>query len=213
MRKLVLAVGVLTAALTLTTAAVAQTTTVAPYPGPTPTTLVGPTTASLDLGTKPCPSTFDVEFRLFNNDMTQSEVDGINGDDQRPTNGTVVKSVEAICPVPAPTALGAGRALAATGLRSPFAQAVRFARIKVNGRLYPPKPLGSVHTIVVRGTGLNGAPRVATATFRLGPPGSTTTRSGLARTGTMAAKWAPFGIGLLGVGYLLVLATRRRRSV
>ena len=209
MRKLMLVVGVVVASLTASGAVAQTTTTTPPYPGAPPV----PTTATLDLGTKPCPSTFDITFTGFDSTLaTQSEIDGVQGDDQRPTNGSVTKSVEATCPVPAPGAstLGAGRPLAATGL-TPLAQTVTFGRIRVNGRLYPSKPLGSTHTITVRGTGLNGAARTVTATFRLARAG-TTARSGLARTGTFALQWAPLGVGLLGIGYLLVLGTRRRRT-
>lgn len=195
MRKLLLAVGVIAAGLTATGAAAQTPTTVSPYPGGPTTTVPGPTFASLDLGTKICPSTFDISFTQFSAAMTQSEIDGIQGDDQRPTGGIVTKSIETT-----------------SAVSGPNGEVGKFGRIRVNGRLYPPKPLGATHTITVRGTGLNGAPRTVTATFRLAQCGSTTTRTGLARTGTFALQWAPLGLGLLGIGYLLMLAGRRRRA-
>ncbi|HVE95365.1 MAG TPA: hypothetical protein VNB24_10625 [Acidimicrobiales bacterium] len=204
MRKLLLAVGFIAAGLTASDA-VAQTTTAPPYPG-SPTTTIGPgTSAFQDLGAKPVPSTFDISFCQFIG-QTESTVDESQGDTQQAgINNCVTKSVELTF---AGTALGTNRPLAATN----FAQSVRQVRIRVNGRLYPTKPLGFTHTITVRGTGTNGASRTVTAVFRTVPAGSTTTRSGLARTGTFALQWAPLGVGLVGLGYLLVLATRRRRT-
>jgi len=205
MRKLLLAVGFIAAGLTAT-GAIAQTTP-PPYPGGPTTTAPSPTSAFQDLGTKPVPSTFDISFCQFIG-QTESTVDESQGDSQQAgINNCVTKSIE--LSFATGTALAAGGPLAATN----FAQTAPQVRIRVNGRLYPTKPLGFTHTITVRGTGTNGAARTVTAIFRTVRAGSTTTRSGLARTGTFAVQYAPLGVGLVGLGYLLVLATRRRRTV
>lgn len=62
--------------------------------------------------------------------------------------------------------------------------------------------------LAVTGTGANGAARTVTTSFGIDCPGGT-----LPRTGTSIVPWALAGGALLGFGALLVVVSRRRRSV
>jgi hypothetical protein len=84
-------------------------------------------------------------------------------------------------------------------------------QVRVNGVTFTAGPYGTAVTLTLTGTGANTAARTVSVRFTVVKPG-TTTKSGLVRTGTTVIKWTPLGAGLLGVGYLLVLSTRRRRE-
>lgn len=208
----VLALAIVAAALVLgAPAAMAQTATTCPgYPGCTTTTTPQPTAAVVDLGLKPLGAKFTVSecgfapatiVRFVVNNVV------ITPDVAADTNGCVQETFE-ISPNLVALSRSAGvHLLAATGLYAANSN----VQVKVNGQAITVGPIGSVVTSVASGTGSNGAGRTVTVKFTVVKPG-TTDNSGLARTGTTVLRWSPLGIGLLGLGYLLVLVTRRRRD-
>jgi hypothetical protein len=205
------ALAVVAVALVLTApAAMAQTATTCPgYPGCTTTTTPQPTTAVVDLGLKPLGARFTVSecgfapatvVRFVVNNVV------ISPDVVADGNGCVAETFEI-----SPTLVAFGRAggmrmLAATGLA-----AGNNVQVRVNGQAITVGPIGSVVTSNASGTGSNGAARTVQVKFTVVKPG-TVDRSGLARTGTTIVRWSPLGAGLIAIGYLLVLVTRRRRD-
>lgn len=79
----------------------------------------------------------------------------------------------------------------------------------MNGQRLTVGPYGSVVTGVVTGTGFNGASPTATFRFTVVRP----TTGGLVRTGASIARWTPLGLGLVGLGHLLMVGSRRRVSL
>lgn len=191
-------------------AALAQTATTCPgYPGCTTTTTPGPTSAVVDLGLKPLGAKFTVsECGFHPATLVRFVVNNtvITPDVVADVNGCVSEAFEISSTL---MALGHGaglRMLAATGLA-----AGSNVQIKVNGQTLTVGPIGSVVTSVANGTGSNGAARTVTVKFTIVKPG-TVSNSGLARTGSTIVRFSPFAAGLVAVGYLLMLATRRRRD-
>lgn len=191
-------------------AALAQTTTTSPYPG-TPTTAPGgPTTADIDLGLQEVGAILNISVCNFAPGTTITIT--INGTQISPSvvagsNGCATIRIEVLSTLV--SALGASplRSLAATGL----AQTADKIQIRVNGQTLTVGPHGTVVTGIARGTGSNGFERTVTFRFTVVRRG-TISRSGLVRTGATVARWGIGGAGLVGIGYLLVLATRRRRT-
>ena len=186
-------------------AALAQT---SPYPGNPTTTTPQPTSAFIDLGLKPLGAKFTVSecgfapgtpVRFVVNNVV------ISPDVVADPNGCVSESFDI-----SPTLVALGhtglRMLAATGLA-----AGSNVQVRVNGQAITVGPIGSVVTSNASGTGSNGAARTVQVKFTVVKPG-TVSPSGLARTGTTVVRWSPLGAGLLAVGYLLMLVTRRRRD-
>ena len=209
--RLIRRVVVLSIALALFTApeAMAQTTTTSPYPG-TPTTVPGgPTSADLDLGLQEVGAILNVSVCNFQPGTTITLI--VNGTAITPSvvanaQGCTVVRIEVL---PTLVAFGASplNPLAATGLAATPSK----VQIKVNGQTLTVGPYGTVVTTVAKGTGQNGFERTVTFRFTVVKRG-TISRSGVVRTGAMIAKWGVGGAGLLGIGYLLLLATRRRRE-
>ncbi len=194
-------------------AAYAQTTTtVSPYPGPTPST-----TTPADQNT-----TVDLGFRGLGAKFTVSEC-GFKP-------GTVVTFVVNSVTVPSKTAddsgcvqetfeiqgalaqaLGiqrVGRMLAVTGLAATSGNVV----VVANGQAVTIGPLGSKVTSVATGVAANGAKRTVTVTFTVLRASQVNGSGGLlARTGSTILKWSPLGAGLVAVGYMLLLVSRKRR--
>ena len=188
--------------------AMAQTTTVAPYPG-TPTTAPGgPTSVDIDLGLQEVGAVLNVSLCNFAPGTTVTLT--VNGTTITPSvvandQGCIVVRVEVL---PNLVAFGSPlRPLAATGLAATPTK----VQIKVNGQTLTVGPYGTRVTVVAKGTGTNGFERTATFRFTVVKRG-TISRSALVRTGTTIIKWTPLGLGLIGVGYLLVLGTKRRRD-
>lgn len=190
-------------------AAHAQTTTAPPYPG-TPTTVPpAPTSEERDLGPVETGGTLNVtECNFAPNTLIHITVQGaaVTPDVVSDSRGCIVVRVEVL---PNLVALGQSplRPLAVTGLAATATK----VQVRVNGQTFTVGPYGTVVRVVSTGTGFNGAARTATFTFTVVKRG-TITRSSLVRTGIAVVKWTPLAFGLLGVGYLLVLATRRRRT-
>jgi hypothetical protein len=214
--RLVRRVAALAVAATLlgAPAALAQTTTTSPYPG-TPTTLPPlPTSAEVDLGLQETGAILNISLCNFAPGSTirltirVGETNTIiTPDVVANSSGCVVVRIEILSTL---VALGHApqQMLAATGLAATATK----VQISVNGQVVTVGPYGTVVTMIANGTGTNGAARTATVRFTVVKRG-TISRSGLVRTGTTVIKWTPFGLGLIGVGYLLVLATRRRRQL
>jgi hypothetical protein len=200
---------VFVAGLLAAPAAHAQTTTAPPYPGEPTTVPPAPTSEERDLGAVETGGTLNVtECNFAPNTVIHITVNGaaVTPDASSDSRGCIVVRVEVL-----PNLVALGRAplrpLAATGL----AATATNVQVKVNGQTFTVGPYGTVVTVTSTGTGANGAARTATFKFTVVKRG-TITRSGLVRTGITVIKWTPLGLGLLGVGYLLVLATRRRRT-
>jgi hypothetical protein len=197
-------------ALVSTPAALAQT---GGYPGTTtPPTTAAPTTADFDIGNLEPGAVVNLDVCNWQpgttvnvrNSATGSTIVTLVAD----ARGCIRLTIEVL------------RQLVAAGLLNsvlhPMA-ATRVAatadkvQVRVNGVTFTAGPYGTPVTLIASGVGANGAPRTVSVRFTVVKPG-TTTRSGLVRTGTTVIKFAPLGAGLLGLGYLLVLATRRRRT-
>lgn len=210
--RLVQRVAALAIAATLLAApaAHAQTTTTSPYPG-TPTTVAPqPTSVEIDLGLQETGAVLNLSLCNFApGAIIRIVVNGttITPDVVANSSGCVAVRIEVLSTL---VALGNSpqRLLAATGLAATASK----VQISVNGQVLTVGPYGTQVTLVASGTGSNGAARTATVKFTVVKRG-TISRSGLVRTGTTIVKWTPFGLGLVGIGYLLVLATRRRRYV
>ncbi len=208
-RVIVLAFAV---ALVAAPAAYAQTTTTTPpYPGPTPTTTPpDPTSADTDYGEQALGAVLNVVLCNFQPGSTVTSVTLITGRTIALTPGLVADARGCIAlrleVLRTLVALGVlpARMLGATGL----AQTADKIQISVNGQVITAGPSGTVVKVVSQGTGANGAAR--TVSFRFTAVRKTT--SSVVRTGTTLVRWTPLGAGLVGIGYLLVLATRRRRT-
>lgn len=186
-------------------AALAQT----GYPGNPTTTSPQPTSASIDLGLRALGTSFDVSQCNFLPGAVITIVVNdtpISPNSVADANGCIVEHFEIKANLVALGHLSVLRPLAVTGLA-----AGTNAQIAVNGQVITIGPIGSVVTSVARGTGANTAPRTVTVKFTIVKK-SAVDNSGLARTGTTILRWSPLGLGLLAVGYLLVLASRRRRT-
>ena len=209
LRRAAMVVAVLTAtALSLgatAPAALAQT----GYPGSPTTTSPQPTSASIDLGLRALGTSFDVSQCNFLPGAVVTIVVNdtpISPNSVADANGCIIERFEIKANLVALGRLSVLHPLAATGLA-----ANSNVQIAVNGQLMTIGPIGTVVTSVARGTGANTAARTVTVKFTVVKK-STVDNSGLARTGTTIVRWSPLGIGLLGLGYLLVLASRRRRA-
>ncbi len=180
------------------------------YPG-TPT-IPGPqpTSAELDLGLREIGTSFDVtQCNFLPGAVVTIVVNGraITPNSVADANGCIIEHFEIKAQlVEALGRLGVLHPLAATGLAAPTQ-----VQVAVNGQVLTIGPIGSVVTSVAKGTGANTAGRTVTVKFTIVKKG-TVSGGGLARTGTTIVRWSPLGIGLLGLGYLLVLASRRRRA-
>lgn len=127
-------------------------------------------------------------------------------------SGCVKVQIEVRANVGGTDALGATptplQLLAATGLRTAAASNVE---IVVNGVPLTVGPYGSEVLGVATGTGANGQPRTVNFKFTVVKRG-TIRSSGLVRTGAdTLMRFAPLGASMLGVGYLMLLASRKRR--
>jgi hypothetical protein len=190
-------------------AAMAQTTTAPPYPG-TPTTLgPQPTSETRDLGPLVPGSVVNVSECNFLPGTTVTIRVNPPGATLAPVvadaNGCILVRIEVLR-----TLVAFGTQLhpfAATGL----AAGADNLQMRVNGQTVRVGPYGTVVDIVSTGTGSNGQARTVTLTFTLAKPG-TVTRSGIVRTGITIAKYTPLALGLVGIGYLLVLSSKRRRN-
>ena len=191
--------------------AFAQTTTTCPgYPGCTTTTQPQDTFATIDLGLRGLGTSFDVTECNFKPGATIPVVvnDHPAGNVSANSDGCVTLHVEILSQLVVSIEQTLGRhSFAATGLAATGTN----AQIKVNGQLFTIGPIGSVVNIVSKGTGANLANRTVTVKFTIVKK-SAVDNSGLARTGTTIVRWSPLAVGLIGLGYLLVLASRRRRS-
>ncbi len=202
------------AALLGSPSALAQTTTTSPYPGTPTTGAPSATAAEVDLGLQETGAVLNISLCNFAPGTTVRLTIRV-GETNTPitpdvvanSSGCVVVRVEILNTL---VALGNSplHPLAATGL----AATANKVQISVNGQVVTVGPYGTVVTLIANGTGNNGAARTASVRFTVVKRG-TISRSGLVRTGTTVIKWTPFGLGLVGVGYLLVLATRRRHQV
>ena len=189
-------------------ATLAQTTTI-PYPGTATSTTSGPTEQTFNAGQRELGSTFTVSQCNFLPGATVSIV--VNGS---PINSVVagadgcIRETFDVKPALV-NALGAQHILAATGL----AQAASKVQIAVNGQLLTVGPLGSSVLSVAKGTGFNSQPRTFNVIFTVVKRGTTDGNGNpLARTGSTILKWSPLGAGLLAVGYMLVMITKRRQE-
>ena len=188
--------------------ALAQTTTTSPYPGTPTTAAPGPTEADIDLGPLETGSVVNVSECNFAPGTTVTIK--VNGTTISPSvvadsKGCIVVHIEVL-----PNLVALGRVshpLAATGL----AAAATNVQVRINGQTLTVGPYGTVVNVVSTGTGSNGQPRTVTVRFTVVKRG-TVTRSGLVRTGTTVIKYTPLAFGLVGIGYLLVLASKRRRE-
>lgn len=195
-----------------TPAAIAQTTTTTPpYPGGTTTTQPAASSSTIDLGARGLGSRFTVPmcgYRVGTDVAMQTNNEPVPGDVA--DSNTCVQATFEIQGALA-QALGAprvGNMLAVTGL----AQARGNVVVVVNGKPVTIGPLGSTVTTVAQGTGVNGEPRTVTVRFRVLRASAVDGQGGLARTGATILKWSPLGGGLLAVGYMLLLVSRRRRA-
>lgn len=190
--------------------ALAQTTTTPPYPGGGPTTtLAAETSATVNLGARGLGSRFTVSQCGFKEGTAVTFA--VNGEsvpgDTADSATCVQETFEIQNGLVALRTAGAGKMLAVTGL----AQTARNVVVVVNGKAVEVGPLGSVVTSIARGTGVNGQGRTVTVNFTVLRANQVDGSGGLARTGATILKWSPLGAGLLAVGYMLVLVTRRRR--
>lgn len=189
-------------------AASAQTTSAPPYPGEPTTVAPQPTNDERDLGPVEVGGTLNVTVCNFApGSIAHLTVNGadVTQDVVVDSRGCFLVRVEVL---PNLVALrgSAIHPLAATRL---FAAATN-VQVKVNGQTFTVGPYGTVVTVKATGVGTNGAARTSSFKFTVVKRG-TITRTGLVRTGITVIKWTPFGLGLIGVGYLLVLVARASR--
>jgi hypothetical protein len=191
-------------------AAMAQTTTAPPYPGTPTTAAPQPTEADINLGPIEAGGVVNVSEcnwapgSLVNITVTPPGQSAPSR--TADSRGCIVVTIQVLRTL---AALGSpAHPFAATGL----AASGNNVQVVINGQTFTVGPYGTVVDVVSRGTGSNGQPRTVTVRFQVVKPG-TVTRSGLVRTGTTIAKWTPLGLGLVGIGYLLVLSSKRRRGV
>lgn len=104
-------------------------------------------------------------------------------------------------------------AFAVVGLQ--FAQQTTIPQVRIDGQTFP--ALVGTNTITDSGTGLNGQPRTVATTFTIQRPaaggaggGGGTGGGSLVRTGAMLLRWSLVAVALGAVGFLLVLASKRR---
>ena len=203
--------GLLGALLLSPVAALAQTTTAPPYPGE-PTTIPPASTATdFNVGPVPAGGVVNVSECNWKPGTTVTLVVNPPGTTISPSvvadsSGCIVVHIEVLSQL---VSMGATRLhpFAATGLAATATK----VQVRVNGQTVTVGPYGTAVNVISNGTGVNGQPRTVTISLVVEPRG-TVTRSGLVRTGTTIIKWTPFGLGLVGIGYLLVLASKRRRS-
>ncbi len=207
-----LAIAFATAAIAAgSTAALAQTTTTPPYPGnPTTTAVPAETSATINLGARGLGSRFTVSQCGFkeNTPVTFTVNNESVPGDTADSSTCVQETFEIQNGLVALRGARVGNMLAVTGL----AQTARNVVVVVNGKAIEVGPLGSVVTSIARGTGVNGAARTVTVSFTVLRANQVDGSGGLARTGSAILKWSPLGVGLVAVGYMLVLVTRRRRT-
>lgn len=190
-------------------AASAQTTTAPPpYPGEPTTVPPQPTNDERDLGPVEVSGTLNVTVCNFApGSIEHLTVNGsdVNQDVVADSRGCFLVRVEVL---PNLVALGSGalHPFAATN----FAATGTKVQVRVNGQTFTVGPYGTVVTVKATGVGTNGAPRSSSFKFTVVKRG-TIKRSGLVRTGTTIIKWTPFALGLVGVGYLLILVARASR--
>ena len=189
--------------------ALAQTSTTSPYPGTPTTAAPQPTSDTRDLGPLVPGSVVNVSECNFAPGTTVTIRVNPPGVTLAPVvadaNGCIVVRIEILRAL---VALGSPlHPLAATGL----AAGADKLQGRINGQTLTLGPYGTVVDIISTGTGTNGLGRTVTLTFTLAKPG-TVTRSGIVRTGTTIVKWTVPALGLLGIGYLMVLASRRRNA-
>ncbi|HVV37489.1 MAG TPA: hypothetical protein VHC63_12845 [Acidimicrobiales bacterium] len=190
--------------------AFAQTTTTEPgYPGPATTVAPQPTVDVRDLGPLVPGSVVNVSECNFAPGTTVTIRVQPPGITLAPvvadSNGCITVRIEILRTL---VALGSPlHPFAATGL----AAAGTKVQGHINGQTVTFGPYGTIVDIVSTGTGSNSLARSVTISYTLAKPG-TVTRSGIVRTGTEIVKWTPFGLGLIGIGYLMVLASKRRRN-
>lgn len=196
------------------TAAYAQTTTTTPpYPGPVPTTTtVVDQNTTVDLGFRGLGATFTVSQCGFKPGVTVTfVVNGVTVPSKVADSSGCVQETFEIQNGLVQGALRAGRVgsmLAVTGLAASTGNVV----VVANGQAVTVGPLGSKVTSVASGTAANGANRTVTVTFTVLRASQVDGSGGLARTGSTILKWAPLGAGLVAVGYMLMLVTRRRKA-
>lgn len=102
-------------------------------------------------------------------------------------------------------------AFAVLGLQ--LAQQTTTPQVRIDGQTFP--ALVGTNTILDRGTGLNGQPRTVTTTFTIQRPstgggGGGAGGGSLVRTGATILRWSLVAVALGAVGFLLVLASKRR---
>ena len=193
--------------------AFAQTTTsTPPYPGslPTSTTQAGPQTTTVNLGARGLGARFTVSQCGFAPGSNVTfDVNGVRvPGDKADANTCVQETFEIARNLVALRTAGVSPMFAATGL----AQTAKNVLVTANGQAVKVGPLGSQVTSVANGTAVNGQARIVTVTFTVLRASAVDGNGGLARTGTTILKWSPLGAGLIAVGYMLVLVTRRRRT-
>lgn len=191
------------------------TTTTPPYPGPVPTTTTVPDQATtVDLGFRGLGATFTVSQCGFKEGTVVTFV--VNGTSvpsrTADSGGCVQETFEIRNGLVSTQSLGrlprVGRMLAVTGLAATTGNVV----VAANGQEIIVGPLGSKVTSVGSGTAANGARRTVTVTFTVLRASQVNGSGGLARTGSTILKYAPLGAGLVAVGYMLLLVSRRRRA-
>lgn len=192
-------------------AAIAQTTTAPPYPGTPTTAAPAPTNADIDLGPLETGAVVNVSECNFLPGTVVTITIRPPGQTVTPSvvadsRGCIVVRIEVL-----PNLVALGRSplhpLAATGL----AAAGTNVQVRINGQTFTVGPYGTVVDLISQGTGNNNQPRTVTVRFTVVKRG-TVTRSGLVRTGTTIAQYTPLALGLVGIGYLMVLASKRRRN-
>ena len=187
------------------------TTTTPPYPGPVPsTTTPADQNTTVDLGFRGLGAKFTISMCGFK-------------------DGTIVTFVVNGESVPSRTADSSGCVQESFEIQGGLAQALRINRVGnmlavtglaasgnvvvvVNGQPVTIGPLGSKVTSVATGTAANGAKRTVTVTFTVLRASQVNGSGGLARTGSTILKWSPLGAGLVAVGYMLLLVSKRRRA-
>jgi hypothetical protein len=192
------------------TAALAQTTTAPGYPGTPTTAPAGPTSADINLGPIEAGGVVNVSECNWAPGSTVNITVRPPGTALAPvvadSRGCIVVRIEVLSQL---VALRSQQLhpFAATGL----AATATNVQVRVNGQTVTVGPYGTAVDIISTGTGSNGQPRTVDVSFTVVKRG-TVTRSGLVRTGTTIVKYSPLALGLVGIGYLMVLASKRRRD-
>lgn len=192
-------------------AAYAQTSTTTPaYPGSIPTSTTVPQFTTVNLGARGLGARFTVSQCGFADGAAVTfDVQGVSvPGDTADSNTCVQETFEIASQLVALRTQRIGNVLAVTGLAATGTN----VQVTVNGKAVRVGPLGSQVTSIAKGRAVNGAPRTVTVTFTVLRASAVDGNGGLARTGTTILKWSPLGAGLIAVGYMLVLVTRRRRN-